>query len=120
MERTILFRGQRKNTEWMFGDLLEYEGKMQIVQHHFNGKWSIERNDVVAETVGQFTGETDIKGIKIFEKDKVTSEKWGIEGTVIFDTGCFSVLLTVANCLLWDVGQKPALFEFDDLIVAAQ
>ena len=86
MKREILFRGESKNTgEWVFGNLFDKDTK---------GRTHIGTTvrmcfDIDPETVGQFTGITDMDGAKIFEDDifKIGAEE-GVF-TVKFDYGCF-------------------------------
>lgn len=64
MNREILFRAKRKdNGEWAYGDL-EHNGKNVP-------KW-VNGNEIVPESVGQFTGLTDKNGKKIFGGDIIS------------------------------------------------
>ena len=49
--REILFRGQKPNGEWLYGDLVHYGDKILIFSE--NAQNSPDYYEVVAETVGQ-------------------------------------------------------------------
>ena len=92
--REILFRGKCiDDGEWVYGDL--YHRNEEVLINNYQQGFNLA---VSPETVGQFTGLTDMNGKKIFERDVLqfnyTGKNHGVEGkaTVIFEHGKFGVL----------------------------
>lgn len=68
MKREILFRGKRiDNGEWVKGNLFVFVSGYEIMPKV--GMGLVESRSVDPDTVGQYTGEHDAKGNKIFEND---------------------------------------------------
>ena len=65
----ILFRGQKENGEWLYGDLVHYGDKILIFSE--NAQNSPDYYEVKPETVGQFTGREDayINGTEVYDGD---------------------------------------------------
>lgn len=90
--REILFRGKtQQHSRWIYGDLNHYmcDDGMFIAE---NGH-SMHR--VFKETVGQYTGLTDINGTKIFENGYMIIDNKTYK--VIFDNAEY-ILTNIFNC----------------------
>lgn len=96
--REILFRGRHKdNGDWLIGDLIRISGSFFIMPLKA-GYLDLARPAGILqylvdhETIGQYTGITDVAGNKIFEGDIVhLTNGYGeiFESKVAFSDGCF-------------------------------
>jgi uncharacterized phage protein (TIGR01671 family) len=86
MKREIKFRGKRRNfDQWLYFDLFsEINSDKQpgeFLQYHLD-----------ENTIGQFTGMYDKKGVEIYEGDIVNDNETG-KGIVVFQSGgCFMMV----------------------------
>lgn len=76
----IEFKGQRvDNEEWVYGWFIKYEKTPFILPLKPKNQFINAFTKVIPETVGQYIGEKDIKGVKIYFQDLVKAWIYGDE-----------------------------------------
>ena len=94
MERAITFRGMDLSGKWVEGSLVVWPDGGCEIMIPANAANLMDKVAVIAETVGQFTGETSRDGKRIFEGDIVRYET--IDGemaefAVVWGSGCWEL-----------------------------
>lgn len=106
MQRRIQFRGYNlKNKKWLYGYYFVNRGKHYIVQDEVVDPFAEESDfEVDPESVGQFTGVKDVKGVEIYEGDRMNT--YHGENKVVFREGKFgfhpNICLLFLTCYVGD------------------
>ena len=97
--REILFRGKKiDNDEWTYGFYFEHsiDGQKYSYIKYQTFDEGFVTNEVVADTVGQFTGLCDKNGKKIFEGDIVESPN-GTQGFIEWKNAECAFLVNISD-----------------------
>ena len=104
--REILFRGKCKtDNEWLYGFPYVTRKNAVKINWYCSEFGSMRTDEVIPETVGQYTGLTDKNGVRIFEGDIVSLTKYsGLIYKVVYMLCRYELVNSKGtNCFVLDI-----------------
>lgn len=86
-KETIYIDGQAIKGKWVFGYYQKVKHFLGFKDLHYIVDDKQETYEVIPETIGQYTGITDMNGKKIFENDVCKGNSYSLEGNFIIKFG---------------------------------
>lgn len=115
MTETTLYRGIRKDTgEWVYGFYLQTKAGLEFIVNDDRDSGQLKFFEIIPETAGQYIGQKDFNGNRIFEKDILDRED-SSRFYILFKDGAFRMVPTnkvQRNNWKWRTADRNMLDEY--------
>ena len=115
MTETTLYRGIRKDTgEWVYGFYFQTKAGLEFIVNDDTDSAQVKFFEIIPETAGQYIGQKDFNGNRIFEKDILDRED-SSRFYILFKVGAFRMVPTnkvQRNNWKWRTADRNMLDEY--------